>query len=132
MGKGSGMTSVLLSAGAFFLVIIVLVLVHEFGHFLTAKLFGVKVLEFGIGYPPRIWAFRRGDMEWSLNALPLGGFVRLLGEEDPSDPKSLAAQPRPVRIIVLAAGSLMNLVFPVVLFTAALMLPHEVPVGRPV
>jgi regulator of sigma E protease len=126
------MNSFLLSAGTFFLLIIILVLVHEFGHFITAKIFRVKVLEFGIGYPPRLWAFKRGEMEWSINLLPLGGFVRLLGEEDPSDPRSLAAQPRLVRIIVLAAGSFMNLIFPFLLFAIAFMIPHEVAVGRPV
>jgi regulator of sigma E protease len=126
------MSSFLLSVGTFFAVIIVLVLVHELGHYLTAKMFGVKVLEFGFGYPPRIWGFKRGETEWTFNILPLGGFVRLLGEEDPSDPRSLAAQARWKRIVVLAAGSFMNLIFPFVLFAVAFMIPHEVAVGRPV
>lgn len=125
------MNSFLLSLSTFALLIVILVVVHELGHFLTAKLAGVKVLEFGIGYPPRLWAFRRGETEYSLNLLPLGGFVRLLGEEDPSDPRSLAAKPRPVRLMVLAAGSFMNFILPFVLFSIAFMIPHEVPVGRP-
>jgi len=113
-------------------VLIVLVVVHELGHYLTAKLFGVKVLEFGIGYPPRIWGFRRGETEYTINVLPLGGFVRLLGEEDPSDPHSLAAQPAPQRLIIMGAGAFMNLVLAIVLFTLALMIPREVPVGQAV
>ena len=76
-------------------ILVVLVVIHELGHFVTAKLFGVKVLEFGIGYPPRVFGIKRGETEYTINLLPLGGFVRLLGEEDPSDPRSLAAQPAP-------------------------------------
>lgn len=116
----------------FIAIIVVLVLVHELGHFITAKLSGVKVLEFGIGYPPRLGAIRRGETEYSLNLLPLGGFVRLLGEEDPTDSRSLAAKPRPTRLLVLSAGSLMNLLLPIALFTASFMIPREVSVGRAV
>ncbi len=116
----------------FLAIIVVLVLVHELGHFITAKLSGVKVLEFGIGYPPRLWAVQRGETEYSLNVLPLGGFVRLLGEEDPTDARSLAAKPRAIRLVVLSAGSLMNLLLPIVLFTASFMIPREVSVGRAV
>ncbi|HLG12065.1 MAG TPA: site-2 protease family protein [Dehalococcoidia bacterium] len=113
-------------------ILILLVVVHELGHFVTAKIFGVKVLEFGIGYPPRIWGIKRGETEYTINALPLGGFVRLLGEEDPSDPHSLAAQPAPQRLIIMGAGAFMNLVLAIVLFTLALMIPREVPVGQAV
>jgi regulator of sigma E protease len=114
---------------AFIGILAFLVVVHELGHFLTAKLFGVKVLEAGLGYPPRLWGFRFRDTLYSLNLLPLGGFVRLLGEEDPSHPQSLAAQPALRRLVVLASGSAMNLVLPVLLFAIAFMLPREVPVG---
>lgn len=111
-------------------VIVFLIVVHELGHFVTAKLAGVKVLEFGIGYPPRVWGVRRGETEYTINAVPLGGFVRLLGEEDPSDPRSLASKPRWVRIIVLASGAGMNLVLAVFLFALALSIPREVDVGK--
>jgi len=129
----------------FVVILIVLVLVHELGHFLTAKMAGVQVIEFGIGYPPKLWGVRFGRRaaanasdpdaeddrtEYTINALPLGGFVRLLGEEDPSDPRSLAAKPKGVRIIVLAAGAFMNLLLPIVLFSANFMIPQQVPVGR--
>lgn len=116
----------------FFLIIVLLILVHEIGHFTAAKVFGVRVLEFGVGFPPRLAAVKRGETEYSINALPLGGFVRLLGEEDPSDPASLAAKSRPVRIIVLSAGAFMNFVLAIVLFSVAYMIPREVSVGRPI
>jgi regulator of sigma E protease len=58
-------------------ILVVLVVVHEAGHFFTAKMFGVKVLEFGIGYPPRIFTWKKGETEYTINLLPLGGFVRL-------------------------------------------------------
>ena len=113
-------------------IIIVLVIVHELGHFITAKLAGVGVPEFGIGYPPRLWAKKIGETEYSINALPLGGFVRMVGEEDPSDPRALASRPRPQRLAVLSAGSFMNFLFAIVLFTAGLMIPREVAAGRAV
>jgi regulator of sigma E protease len=116
----------------FIAIIVVLVIVHEFGHFVTAKLGGVGVQEFGLGYPPRLWAKKFRGTEYSINALPLGGFVRMVGEEDPSDPRSLASRPRPLRLAVLSAGSFMNFVFAIALFSAGLMIPREVPIGRAV
>ena len=113
-------------------ILIFLVVAHEFAHFVTAKLFGIKVLEFGVGFPPRMAGFRYGETEYTINWLPLGGFVRLLGEEDPNDPRSLAAAPRMHRFIVLVSGSLMNLALPVVLFAAAFSVPHDEPIGRAV
>lgn len=110
-------------------ILIGLVVFHELGHFITAKLFKVKVLEAGIGYPPRVWGFNWRGTLYSINWLPLGGFVRLLGEEDPSDPESLAAQPAWKRLIVLAAGSGMNFILPIMLFAIAFMIPRQVPVG---
>ena len=113
----------------FVAIILVLIVIHELGHYLTAKLFGVKVLEAGIGYPPRAWGFTRRGTIYSINWLPLGGFVRLLGEEDPSDPQSLAAKPRWQRLIVLASGSGMNFLLPILLFAIAFMIPRQVAVG---
>ncbi len=110
-------------------VLVVLIIAHEFGHYITAKLTGVKVLEAGLGYPPRIWGFTWHDTIYSINWLPLGGFCRLLGEEDPSDPSSLAAKPRWVRLLVLASGSGMNFILPILLFAIAFMIPRDVNVG---
>ena len=84
----------------------------------------MKVIEFGVGYPPRIASITRGGTTYSLNLLPLGGFVRMLGEEDPSAPDSFAAQSAVRRLAVLAAGPAMNVVLPVVLFTFVFMFPQ--------
>jgi regulator of sigma E protease len=126
------LSDVLSSVLPFFIILVVLVVIHELGHFVTAKLSGVKVLEFGIGYPPKLFGIKRGETEYTLNILPLGGFVRLLGEEDPTDPRSLAAQPAWQRLVVMGAGSFMNFVLAITLFSVALMIPREVPVGRAV
>ena len=96
-----------------------LVTVHELGHFLLAKRAGVRVEEFGIGFPPRVFAIRRGETEYSLNAIPLGGFVRMLGEEDPTAPRSFAAAGRWWRVAILAAGATMNFVAAILLFSGA-------------
>src|SRR3990172_12958475 len=93
-------------------ILIVLIVVHELGHYITAKLTGVKVLEAGLGYPPRIWGFNWRGTLYSINWLPLGGFVRLLGEEDPSDPPSLAAPPPRIPPLVLASRSRLNFLLP--------------------
>ena len=96
-----------------------LVFVHEAGHFFVAKRSGVKVEEFGFGFPPRLWATRRGDTEYSVNAVPLGGFVRMLGEDDPTQPRSFARARKLWRFAILVAGSTMNFLLAVVLFTGA-------------
>ena len=111
-------------------VLAALVFVHELGHYLAAKRFGIKVLEFGFGFPPRLWGIRRGETIYSINAIPLGGFVRMLGEEDPADPRSFARQAVWKRVVVLCAGSFMNFVTPLVIFTVVFMLPQQVPVGQ--
>ena len=110
----------------FIAVLLPLVIVHELGHFTVAKLFGIKVLEFGVGIPPRAFGFRRGETEYTVNWAPVGGFVRMLGEEDPTDPRSFAAQSALKRIAVLAAGATMNAIAPIVLLTIAFMIPQDV------
>src|SRR3990170_6048762 len=124
------MDVILHSVLPFLAMLVVLIVVHELGHFFTAKWAGVQVLEFGIGYPPKLWGIKRGETEYTINALPLGGFVRLLGEEDPSDPRSLAAKPRWVRLVVLSSGAVMNVILAVFLFSLALMIPREVDESR--
>ncbi|MFQ5474084.1 MAG: site-2 protease family protein, partial [Dehalococcoidia bacterium] len=110
-------------------ILVALVVIHELGHYFTAKAFGVKVLEAGIGYPPRAFGFTWRGTLYSVNWLPLGGFVRLLGEEDPTDPQSLAAQAAWKRLVVLGAGSAMNFLLPIALFTIAFMISRDVSVG---
>jgi regulator of sigma E protease len=113
----------------FFGMLIGLIVIHELGHYITAKLFGVKVLEAGIGYPPRAWGFSWRGTIYSVNWLPLGGFVRLLGEEDPADPQSLAAQKAWKRLVILGSGAFMNFILPIILFGIFFMIPHHVPKG---
>jgi regulator of sigma E protease len=102
-----------------------LVFVHELGHFITAKRFGIKVTEFGFGFPPKIIGFTRGDTLYSLNLIPLGGFVKMIGEEDPTDLRSFARQNTLKKSLVLIAGPFMNLLIPIIIFTALLVLPHD-------
>ena len=114
----------LITLVSFFIILIILILAHELGHFFTAKLFKVRVEEFGIFYPPRIFSFKKVETVYSLNAIPLGGFNKLAGEEDPNIPGSLASKSIPVRLLVLSAGSLMNILLPVLLLSIAFMIPH--------
>ena len=84
----------------------VLIVVHELGRFLTAIWLGIRVEEFGIGFPPRVFAIRRKGIDYSLNLLPIGGFVKITGENgDSDDPRSFGKAPAWKRLIVLAAGS---------------------------
>ena len=208
------MESALIAIGAFVPMLVMLVVIHEWGHFATAKAFGVKVLEFGIGYPPRAFGFYTGktpvlldretrfinpedagalqpgqfirlsstedsdgnlvarsieiprpgarrrqsslqeisgdeflhhegkvrqvngdslvvaDMLYSMNWTPLGGFVRLAGENNPATPRSLASKGVGPRAIVLAAGAFMNAIFPIVVFTLLFMIPQSLTVGN--
>lgn len=102
----------------FVLILILLILVHEFGHFIAAKAFGIKVEEFGIGFPPRIAGVKRGETLYSINALPLGGFVKIFGEEGQGmdNKRSYAARPAWQRATVLLAGVFFNALFAFFLF----------------
>lgn len=115
----------------FILVLVALIVVHEFGHFVVAKLSGMRVDEFGIGYPPRAWGFKKGETEYTLNWLPFGGFVKIFGEdmeeklpgakETSSDSsRAFSARPRLLQAATLFAGIAMNLLFAYVLITATL------------
>jgi regulator of sigma E protease len=122
--------SFLITIVAFIAVLAVLIFAHELGHFATAKWTGVKVYEFAMGYPPRIFGFKRGETIYSINAVPLGGFTKMAGEEDPKEPRGLANKSYPVRLLVLSAGSIMNALLPFLLFAIAFMVPHNVSVGN--
>ncbi|MBI2634233.1 RIP metalloprotease RseP [Candidatus Peregrinibacteria bacterium] len=105
--------SFILTIIVFLIVFSVLVLVHEWGHFVMAKRAGIKVEEFGFGLPPRIWGKKKGETIYSINWIPFGGFVRLYGE-DSSNPKmlksdrSFAGKPMRARVKVVVAGVVMN------------------------
>ncbi len=102
----------------FLLVLGALVLIHELGHFLMAKQMGVAVEEFAFGFPPRLWSTKRGETTYSVNAIPLGGYVRLRGEDgEVNDSRSFAGQTPGKRALIVVAGVLMNLVFAWLLLT---------------
>ena len=206
--------TILIAIGSFLPMLVMLVVIHELGHYFTAKWLGVKVLEFGVGYPPRAFGVYVGktkvlltsetqlinfsnldslnvgtlvriysesdgdnllvaraiavqnpnskfpsspeiglsnatllqhegkiksaapdhliisDMLYSVNWTPLGGFVRLAGENDPSIPQSLASKSPLSRAIILIAGSLMNAIFPIVVFAILFMIPHDTVTGN--
>ena len=208
------METAIIAIVAFVPMLVMLVVIHEWGHFFTARAFGVKVLEFGIGYPPRAFGFYTGrtrvlvdantrfvglpgleavhpgmkvwvhstedadgnlvarvvegshsgglrrsaalhdmdtdellrhegavrevdvdslvvaDMAYTINWLPLGGFVRLAGENNPAVPRSLASKGPGARTIILAAGSLVNAAFPLVAFAVLFMIPQSVTLGQ--
>src|SRR3990167_8529155 len=108
----------------FILILIALILVHEFGHFIVAKAFRIRVQEFGIFFPPRLFAKRFGETEYSFNSLPLGGFVRIFGEnanEAADNPRSFANKPRLVQAAVVVAGVLFNILFAWLAFSAGYM-----------
>ena len=108
----------------FFVVLSVLVIAHEWGHYAAAKKIGADVEEFGLGFPPRIFTWKGKDgMIWSFNAIPIGGFVKIRGEsgQDRSGPGSFAIKSIFQRLFVLAAGVIMNLVLAAALFSVGFL-----------
>lgn len=101
----------------FIIILVVLILAHEFGHFIVAKKSGIRVDEFGIGFPPRLWAVKWGETEYSLNAIPFGGFVKIFGEAPEEgagqapEPRSFIAQSRYKQAAVIVAGIVFNILF---------------------
>jgi len=120
------MLTIALTIVIFIAMLAVLILSHEFGHFIVAKHSNVKVEEFGIGFPPKLASIKRGETVYSLNLIPLGGFVKLLGEEDSTEPRSFASRSIGTRALILAAGSLVNLLLPIILFSLVFMIPQNV------
>ena len=115
----------------FFIVLFVLILVHEWGHFIVAKKTGMRVDEFGIGFPPKIAGIKKGETEYTINWLPIGGFVRIFGEngEENADEKDTAdksrafsSRPKWAQALVLIAGVTMNILFAWFLFALTFMI----------
>jgi regulator of sigma E protease len=126
--------SVLIFLGVLF----VLILVHEWGHYITAKLTGMRVDEFGIGFPPKLFGMKRGETVYTLNALPIGGFVKILGENgddgagevlsEADKKRTFSARPKWAQAIVLLAGVTMNVLFGWLLLVVILMMGTSVQV----
>lgn len=117
-------------------ILVLLIVAHELGHFLAAKLFGVRVQEFGVGYPPRAFLFGKiGETEYTFNWLPFGGFVRIFGDEGEAEqgPGSFMRATRPVQALILVAGVLANAILAWALFAGALTygIPRVVDNPRP-
>ncbi|MBA2371280.1 MAG: M50 family metallopeptidase [Candidatus Limnocylindria bacterium] len=121
----------------FLLVFTLIIAVHEFGHYLTARLLGMKVLEFAFGFPPRAVGVRHAEIDYTLNWIPFGGFVRILGQDDFSikqqgegDPRAFTSKPWWAQAIVLVAGVTMNFVLALVVLTAAFAMGTTGPTGE--
>jgi len=110
----------------FLTVLAVLILSHELGHFIFAKKNGIRVDEFGFGFPPRLFKFRKGETIYSINLIPFGGFVKIYGEDGLTDSpqeetRSFASKSVGTRAIIIAAGVVFNLILAWILFSSGLM-----------
>lgn len=113
-----------MSIFVFLIVLAVLVLSHEFGHFIVAKKSGVRVDEFGFGFPPRLFKFKKGETTYSINLIPFGGFVKIYGEEgeNKEDTKSFGAKSIRIKTAVIAAGVVFNLLLAWVLLSGGFLI----------
>ena len=112
----------LLSIISFIAILAILVLIHELGHFAVAKLCGMRVDEFAFGFPPRLFGRQKGETMYAINAIPLGGYVKLHGEGsevDDGDPRSFRNKPLLARIAVIIAGVVMNVLLAFTVLTVA-------------
>lgn len=104
------------------LILGLLIFCHEAGHFFAARLFKVKVEEFAFGFPPTIWKKKKGETEYKINLVPLGGYVRLLGEEDKvKDPRSYSSLKGRKKIVIIVAGVFVNIALAWLLFSVGYM-----------
>src|ERR1700751_542213 len=124
------MTSALTAIVSMLIVLGIMVLVHEFGHFIVAKWCGVRVEVFSIGFPPRLFGFRRGDTDYRISLLPLGGYVKFAGGEPgdvrTGDPAELPSRPRGQRILISFAGPAANFLLAFLLLAGLYMTYNEV------
>ena len=126
------------TAGYFIIVLGILVFVHELGHFLAAKAMGVRVLKFSLGFGPRLIGKKVGHTDYMISMLPLGGYVKMLGE-NPHDEipekersESFLTQNNFKKSVIVVAGPLFNFIFAVVAYWAVFMIGVSVPVDLPV
>src|SRR5690242_18740610 len=118
----------MISLAQLLLSISILVAVHEMGHLLAAKYFGMRVEQFSIGFPPKIWSFKKGETEYAISAIPLGGYVKISGMIDESlDTEAMSKEPQPwefrskpawQRLIVMLGGIIVNVVVGILIFIA--------------
>ena len=117
----------------FIIVLSILIFVHEFGHFLVARMAGVKVLTFSLGFGKKLLTFKRGETEYAISALPLGGYVKMLGEStddvvpEGEASRSFANKPPHVRTLIAFAGPFFNVLFAVLIFFVIFTTGYPVP-----
>src|ERR1700745_1137981 len=125
------MNSVLISLISVVVILGFMILIHEFGHFAVAKLLGVRVEQFAIGFGKRLFGFKRGETDYRINALPRGGYVKMSGEnpmdERSGDPGEFMSHPRWHRFLIAIAGPSMNILFAIGLLTCVYMVRYEYP-----
>jgi len=125
------MSQFFISVVAMAAVLGLMILIHEFGHYAAAKYFGVRVEVFSIGFGTRLLGFRRGDTDYRISAIPLGGYVKMSGEnpmdERTGDPGEFLSHPRWQRFVIAFAGPAMNIVLAVGLLTAVFMVHYAYP-----
>src|ERR1039458_8654092 len=111
-----------------------MILIHEFGHFAVAKYFGVRVEVFSIGFGKRLLGFKKGETDYRISAIPLGGYVKMSGEnpmdDRTGDPGEFLSHPRWQRFIVALAGPAMNVMLAIALLTGVYMVHYEYPADR--
>ena len=112
----------------FLIILLVLVVSHEFGHFIVAKKSGIRVDEFSFGFPPKLFGIKKGETSYNFNALPFGGYVKIFGEnpdhesmEGPDKNRSFVNKPRYIQALVLFAGVAMNLIVAWILLSVSFM-----------
>src|SRR6266404_2715253 len=109
----------------------VIIVIHELGHFLVAKFFKIRVETFSVGFGPRLFGFRYGDTDYRISAFPLGGYVKMAGENPTDnltgDPHEFLSKPKWQRFLVAAAGPAMNIILAVALLTGVYMYGSEIP-----
>jgi len=126
------LNSVLISLVAVAVILGFMILIHEFGHYAVAKLLGVRVEQFAIGFGKRLFGFRKGETDYRINAIPLGGYVKMSGENPmdrhTEDPGEFMNHSRWHRFLIAIAGPSMNIALAIVLLTGVYMVHYEIPV----
>src|SRR5215467_14417546 len=125
------MNSVLISLISVVVILGFMILIHEFGHYAVAKLLGVRVEQFAIGFGKRLIGFRKGETDYRINAIPLGGYVKMSGEnpmdERTGDPREFLSHSRWHRFLIAIAGPTMNILLAIILLTTIYMVHYEYP-----